>query len=165
MSAEGFEISHAYDISGNPGCMGERCTSPLNSVFSAAGDHRQPEMAAPTASNLGKSHAAAFSRARHGRCVQVCTITARQSHTTFLRDHSIAHLRHMFEEGLDVDAVDEHGNTLLMVAAQNNQLKAAKLCWRQGVDPNAANVGIAWLVLRSPFRYAALPRRRMEELR
>lgn len=46
----------------------------------------------------------------------------------------------MFAEGLPVHIRDEHGNTLLIVAAQNNQLKAAKLCWRQGVDPNATNV-------------------------
>lgn len=46
----------------------------------------------------------------------------------------------MFVEGLPVDVTDEHGNTLLICAAQNNQLKAAKLCWKRGVDVTATNV-------------------------
>jgi SAM domain (Sterile alpha motif)/Ankyrin repeats (many copies) len=38
-----------------------------------------------------------------------------------------------------VNKTDEHGNTLLMVAAQNNRLKMAQLLIRKGANPNHQN--------------------------
>jgi ankyrin repeat protein len=41
--------------------------------------------------------------------------------------------------GFDADARDEHGNTLLLVAAQNGLRKMAKKLMRMGADVNCQN--------------------------
>jgi ankyrin repeat protein len=41
---------------------------------------------------------------------------------------------------LDIDARDEAGNTLLMIAAQNGNKRIAKLCLRRGAQINLQNV-------------------------
>ncbi len=43
------------------------------------------------------------------------------------------------QDGMPVDARDAHGNTLLIVAAQNNGKRVVKLCLRHGADISATN--------------------------
>lgn len=59
-----------------------------------------------------------FSLARHGRIKEI-------------EDH--------FKRGIDPDSMDKYGNTLLIIAAQNNQKVIAKLCLKHGADINARN--------------------------
>ncbi|CAM9754571.1 unnamed protein product, partial [Sphacelaria rigidula] len=40
------------------------------------------------------------------------------------------------QEPFNLNKVDEHGNTLLIVAAQNGNIKAAKLFVYKGANPN-----------------------------
>lgn len=60
-----------------------------------------------------------FSRARHGRTEEM--------------------LREMERVGMPVDSPDEHGNTLLLVAAQNGHKSAVRKLLRRGADINAQN--------------------------
>jgi len=46
----------------------------------------------------------------------------------------------VFARGIPVDTVDEHGNTVLLVAAQNGHKKLIKTALRYGADINAQNV-------------------------
>ncbi len=61
----------------------------------------------------------AFSAARHGRHKR---------------------LEELFALGVPVDSRDRHGNTPLIVTAQNGHRKALKSCLRFGADMNATNV-------------------------
>lgn len=59
-----------------------------------------------------------FSQTRHGKIKDI-------------EDH--------FKRGIDPDSMDKQGNTLLIVAVQNNQKVIAKLCLKHGADIDARN--------------------------
>jgi len=48
-------------------------------------------------------------------------------------------IKHAIEHGMPVDAHDEHGNTLLVIACQNNHKKIVKLLMKHGADVQATN--------------------------
>lgn len=77
-----------------------------------------------------------FSSARHGRHDKV---------------------KAAIEGGMPVDATDEHGNTLLMVASQNGLKRIVKLCLRKGADINATNhMGNTALHFAFAYQYTQL---------
>ena len=74
-----------------------------------------------------------FSRARHGH---------------------IAELKACFEHGVDPNSKDKHGNTVLIVGAQNGNKAVIKLALRHGALLNMTNcVGNSALHFAVEFRY------------
>ena len=50
------------------------------------------------------------------------------------------HFQECLDEGVDVDAQDEHGNTLVHIAAQQGLKKMCKFLLRRGAEINAVNL-------------------------
>ena len=50
------------------------------------------------------------------------------------------YLESLFEQGLNPDSKDEHGNTILIIAAQNNNKRILKLALRYGAQINMQNI-------------------------
>lgn len=84
-----------------------------------------------------------FSLARHGRFGQ---------------------LRKALKLGFEVDSRDEHGNTILIIGAQNNNKLICKLALRYGADINAANYrGNTSIHFCSEYQYYGLAQYLLEK--
>jgi len=49
-------------------------------------------------------------------------------------------VKQLLQEGLALDAQDDHGNTMLIISCQNNQKKLVKLLVKQGADSTITNL-------------------------
>lgn len=77
-----------------------------------------------------------FSLARHGR---------------------VHEINDLFRGGIDPDSIDKHGNTILIIAAQNNQKDLAKLCLQFSADINwKNNKGKSALDFAKQYNYKSL---------
>ena len=59
---------------------------------------------------------------------------------SFARHNKYQYLESLFEQGLNPDSKDEHGNTILIIAAQNNNKRILKMALRYGAQINMQNV-------------------------
>jgi ankyrin repeat protein len=59
---------------------------------------------------------------------------------SFARHNKYEYLESLFEQGLNPDSKDEHGNTILIIAAQNNNKRILKLALRYGAQINMQNI-------------------------
>jgi ankyrin repeat protein len=59
---------------------------------------------------------------------------------SFARHNKYKYLESLFEQGLNPDSKDENGNTILIIAAQNNNKRILKLALRYGAQINMQNI-------------------------
>ena len=96
-----------------------------------------------------------FSKARHGR---LDALVQMLDAGMVLQKHIIKCFHnHAHRDQVSVDAVDEHGNTILMVAAQNNNKKICKAVLRRGANIDHQNrMGQTCLHFAFSLGYTAL---------
>jgi ankyrin repeat protein len=66
-------------------------------------------------------------------------------------------LEQLFKKGVDPDSIDRYGNSLFLIACQNNHKETAKLCLRYGGDIHWKN-NKGWGAIRicKMFKYELL---------
>lgn len=73
---------------------------------------------------------------------------------SFARHNKFAELESLFIEGLNPDSKDQNGNTLLIIAAQNDNKRILKLCLRYGARINMQNsMGNTALHFATEYKY------------
>lgn len=73
---------------------------------------------------------------------------------SFARHNKFAELESLFIEGLNPDSKDQNGNTLLIIAAQNDNKRILKLCLRYGARINMQNsMGNTALHFAKEYKY------------
>ena len=66
-------------------------------------------------------------------------------------------LQNLFRGGIDPDSIDKHGNTILIIACQNNHIDLVKLCLQYSANINwRNNSGKSALDFALMFRYQKL---------
>jgi len=64
-----------------------------------------------------------------------------------MRLPSACQVESLLRQGVPVDIIDEHGNTFLVVAAQNGHKRIAKIALRQGANMDHQNVSELSVIL------------------
>jgi len=86
-------------------------------------------------------------------------VSAEEEHAFFslVRHNKVPDVEAALEEGFPIDKRDAHGNTTLMVAAQNGHKRLAKMALKHGADPNSTNhQGNTSLHFATSYGYSAL---------
>jgi hypothetical protein len=80
-----------------------------------------------------------------------------QAFFSLVRHNKVPDVEAALEEGFPIDKRDAHGNTTLMVAAQNGHKRLAKMALKHGADPNSTNhQGNTALHFATSYGYSAL---------
>jgi ankyrin repeat protein len=76
---------------------------------------------------------------------------------SFARHNKFSELETLFMEGLNPDSKDEHGNTILIIAAQNNNKRIIKIALRYGAQINMQNMmGNTALHFAKEYKYDSI---------
>lgn len=66
-------------------------------------------------------------------------------------------LKESFDKGVDPDSIDNFGNSLLLIACQNNRKNIIRLCLKHGGDINRRNIqGFSGLHYARMYKYEKL---------
>ena len=76
---------------------------------------------------------------------------------SFARHNKFSELETLFMDGLNPDSKDEHGNTILIIAAQNNNKRIIKIALRYGAQINMQNMmGNTALHFAKEYKYDSI---------